>query len=98
MQKAVTPQDIADSETPGQQLAVSSLIEKINTELLRQQYKGPETFWLPLAHNLTEGARTAIVRPYLPHWRNARIEQIGVGESAMWCFRLDAIPTPGDDE
>lgn len=90
MKRAVTPQDIAEIMTPAERLAVFSQIDKINSELIRQRFQGPDSFRLPLAESLTEAARNAIVRPYIAHWRNPRI----VLEDQMWVFYLEAIGAP----
>ncbi len=96
MKRAVTPQDIAEIMTPAEQMAVFSQIDRINSKLIRQRFAGPETFRLPLPGALTEGARKAIVRPYLAHWRNPRIveERHDQGD---WVFCLEALGAPVEE-
>lgn len=97
MFKAVTPQDIAEIMSPAERMAVQSQIGMINTQLIHQRFAGPESFRLPLHGSLTEGARSAIVRPYVAHWRNPRIVQER-HEQGEWVFYLEAIGTPLDEQ
>ena len=94
-QKAVTPQDIAESITPAETLVVESNVAYINAELLRQRFQGPGVFEVYLAGNLTEAARKAIIKPYVGHWRNPRIERTSYGgvDMGLW-FRLESIDAP----
>jgi hypothetical protein len=89
--KAVTPLDIEESIQPGERLAVTSMVDMINHELIRQRFLGPETFRLPLAGQLTEGARKAIVKVFIRDWINPRI----TSEDGMWYFSMEHPNTRG---
>lgn len=83
--RATTPLDIEESLQPGERLVVTSMVDMINAELIRQRFQGPESFRLPLVENLTEGARKGIVKVYVADWINPRI----VREDVVWVFYLD---------
>lgn len=83
--KATTPTDIEEAIQPGERLAVTSMVTMINAELIRQRFQGPDSFRLPLAEHLTDGARREIVKVYVADWINPRI----LREDGMWVFYLD---------
>ena len=93
--KGITPQDIAESISPAEELVVAMNVAMINAELIRQRFQGPETFELYLADNLTVGAQKAIAKPYLGHWHNPRIvRRLEGGVNLGWWFMLEAVRAP----
>ena len=52
---------------------------------------------IDLYHEPLKEARSAIVRPYVAHWRNPRIVQER-HEQGEWVFYLEAIGTPLDEQ
>jgi hypothetical protein len=71
----VTPADIESQVQPAEQLVIELAVAKINAELMRQRYHGPEPFEVYLADHLTPNAIREVVKPYLGHWNNPRIER-----------------------
>jgi hypothetical protein len=85
--------------SPAEQLVVNMAIMKINAELMRQRYAGPEPFQLFIAEHLTPGSRKAICKPFEPHWNNAHMVEVQQEFTMQqgWWFMLDAIHRPEGD-
>ena len=91
----VTPSDIEAIITPMEQLVVQMAVGKINAELLRQRYEGPDPFELYIADHLTPGVIREIEKPYLKHWRNPRVVQRdSPGQDTEFWFVLESFNRP----
>ena len=94
----VTPSDIESIVSPMEQLVVQMAVSKINAELLRQRYEGPDPFELYIADHLTPGAIRAIEKPYVGHWRNPHIVQRDTtGQGPGFWFVLESFSTAQEE-
>jgi hypothetical protein len=88
----IGPRDIEEAIGPTERTVIASMQGKIDGELLRRRYRGPDPFKLDLAKNLPESTRNEIMRPYIRLWQAVYMRE----EGGMWYIYIQAFEAKGE--
>ena len=77
----IGPRDIEESLSSAEKIVIDSLFNKIDSELLREQYEGPHPFSVLLADSLSPRVVTRVEKAYKSLWPYAHVYQ---GTGGRW--------------